>query len=414
MNPEHSVRLASSIGKLVGVGSVSELATELCSAGQKLLDAAGATFVLSEGEEVYYAEEVAEGRLWKGQRFPVTACISGWAIKNRTPAVVENVFEDSRVPQEAYVPTFVKSLVMMPLQRDGKVLGALGIYWNCHHKADEEELLVLNKLASAAARALAQADLFDDCARLRGAEQQPSRPEDGVLAKMVPVIAHDLRTPLSVLITGLELLKGESLSARGQDVIRRMKSSANRANRMVRELLDYSEIREHGQLSLNLGQVDLTAICKEAIQELRSQDPEREIRLHAEGEFLGYWDRDRLIQCISNLIRNALEHGDPAQEVRITLAEGESTARLSVHNEGAPIPEEVRPHLFQAFCSAGARRSGKGKGSVGLGLFIADQIVQGHGGSILLESGADGTTFTVVLPRHPARQAHERSQDPLD
>src|SRR5580700_7603312 len=85
-------------------------------AARRLTDADGATFVLCDGDECHFVDEEAVGPLWKGQRFAMSNCVSGWAMMNRRPAVIEDVFADARVPQDTYRPTFVKSLVVVPIR----------------------------------------------------------------------------------------------------------------------------------------------------------------------------------------------------------------------------------------------------------------------------------------------------------
>src|SRR5215467_12485878 len=85
------------------------------SAARALTHADGATFVLRDGDRCFYADEDAISPLWKGQRFPMSACISGWVMLNREPAVIEDIYADPRIPAEAYRPTFVKSLAMVPI-----------------------------------------------------------------------------------------------------------------------------------------------------------------------------------------------------------------------------------------------------------------------------------------------------------
>jgi CheY-like chemotaxis protein len=103
-------------------------------AARRLARADGATFVLRDGERCFYADEDAIGPLWKGLRFPMSACISGWAMLNRQAAVIPDIYQDERIPHGAYRPTFVKSLVMTPI-RTGAPVGAIGVYWARPYRA---------------------------------------------------------------------------------------------------------------------------------------------------------------------------------------------------------------------------------------------------------------------------------------
>jgi two-component sensor histidine kinase len=154
-----------------------------------LLSADGATFVLREGDRCYYADEDAISPLWKGRRFPLNACISGWCMLNRKPAAIREVEADARIPADVYRPTFVRSLAMVPVGSDEPV-AALGAYWSQPHDTAPEELDRLKLVADAAALAW------------RGAAPEPGRtsaaprvapPKPAPLPPAVSRAAHGLR-----------------------------------------------------------------------------------------------------------------------------------------------------------------------------------------------------------------------------
>ncbi len=133
-------------------------------AARELTGADGATFVLRDGDKCFYAEENAIAPLWKGQRFPLDACVSGWTMLNRQAAVIEDIYTDSRVPIDAYRPTFVRSLAMVPI-RTREPLGAIGNYWAERHRPSAEELLVLQALADSTAVALENVQIYAELNR---------------------------------------------------------------------------------------------------------------------------------------------------------------------------------------------------------------------------------------------------------
>ncbi len=141
-------------------------------AARHLTGADGATFVLKDGDRCFYADEDAIAPLWKGQRFPMSACISGWSMLNRRPAVIEDIYADDRIPHDAYRPTFVKSLVMVPI-RTLDPIGAIGNYWATPHRPTEAEVKLLGALADTTAVALENVRVFtelEDRVRARTAE----------------------------------------------------------------------------------------------------------------------------------------------------------------------------------------------------------------------------------------------------
>jgi serine/threonine protein kinase len=129
------------------------------TAARRLTGADGAAFVLRDGDQCHYADEDAIGPLWKGQRFPLSACVSGWTMTHRRPAVIEDIAADDRVPHDAYRPTFVKSLAMVPIRALDPV-GAIGVYWAERHAPTAEEVRLLQALADSTAVALDNVRLF--------------------------------------------------------------------------------------------------------------------------------------------------------------------------------------------------------------------------------------------------------------
>ncbi|MEV0900397.1 GAF domain-containing protein [Actinoplanes sp. NPDC049802] len=145
--------LADVITALSRAETLEEVQQLVRANARALADAQGATVVLRDGDQCFYADEDAISPLWKGQRFPITDCISGWAMLQRTPAVIPDIRIDERVPQHAYRPTFVRALAMIPI-RVTDPLGAIGAYWATTHQATEAQVNRLTALAEAAGSAL--------------------------------------------------------------------------------------------------------------------------------------------------------------------------------------------------------------------------------------------------------------------
>lgn len=147
--------LDEAVAALRDATSLEDVQQIVRTAARRLVDAAGATVVLRENDACYYADEDAIAPLWKGQRFPISDCISGWAMLHRQHAVVPDIRLDERIPQQAYRPTFVRSLVMVPIHVQAPI-GAIGAYWARPRHATEVEVALLGALATAAAPALAR------------------------------------------------------------------------------------------------------------------------------------------------------------------------------------------------------------------------------------------------------------------
>lgn len=164
MAPEE--RLRGDVTSLVEAAQRLCLARDLDSvidvvrhAARKLAQADGATFVLREGDQVYYAGEDSKAPLWQGRRFAASECISGWSITHRASVVIEDIYADPRVPIDAYRPTYVKSLAMVPVNREDPI-AAIGVYWAEHRSLSARELELMQSLADAAATAVANIELY--------------------------------------------------------------------------------------------------------------------------------------------------------------------------------------------------------------------------------------------------------------
>jgi GAF domain-containing protein len=136
--------------------SLNEVELALRSSARAAVDADGVTVVRREGDQCYYSQEDAMSPLWQGQRFPLAECISGWAMLHRQIVAIPDIRVDARIPQEAYRPTFVRSLVMVPIRTTTSAGGAIGAYWADEHVATDSELSALRLLADAAAQALSR------------------------------------------------------------------------------------------------------------------------------------------------------------------------------------------------------------------------------------------------------------------
>ncbi|OJU05941.1 MAG: hypothetical protein BGN83_01605 [Rhizobium sp. 63-7] len=145
-----------------------------------LVGADGITFVLREDDKCFYADEDAISPLWKGQRFPVETCISGWAMINRQVVIIEDIYADDRIPHAAYRPTFVKSLTMVPVRMDDPV-AAIGAYWARRHVPTNEQLRRLKRIANSAAVALTNVSLLD---ALIASREEAVRAKDAIIFAM--------------------------------------------------------------------------------------------------------------------------------------------------------------------------------------------------------------------------------------
>ncbi|HEY2000208.1 hybrid sensor histidine kinase/response regulator [Paraburkholderia sp.] len=214
---------------------------------------------------------------------------------------------------------------------------------------------------------------------------------------LMAVLSHDLRTPLGAVLASAEYLMRVGAGEQVTTTSTRIKNSSLRMARMVDQLLNLARL-QGGRLQLQPRPAELAVLCKSVIDEFATQSGAAQIVLRSEGDSEGSWDVDLMWQAISNLVSNALHHGEPGGEITVDVdASARDHVVLSVSNRGT-IPADIVPHLFKAFGSSGV--GGRPREGLGLGLHIVREIVQMHGGTVDVHSDkANGTVFTVDLPR---------------
>jgi sigma-B regulation protein RsbU (phosphoserine phosphatase) len=230
-------------------------------------------------------------------------------------------------------------------------------------------------------------------------EQEREAQQRAILAEtLIGIVSHDLRTPLHAVLLGANSLVTSGVTATQARTLNRVVSAANRANRLIADLLDFTQARLGGGLPLARVELDLHAVVADCVEELKLAWSGRMIEHVRRGDGVTFGDPDRLAQVVTNLASNALTYGTPERPVIITSLVGASAAEILVHNEGPPIPPELIPHIFEPL-RRGEQQVKLGSRSVGLGLYIVRQIADAHGGRVTVSSGADGTTFAVTAPR---------------
>jgi signal transduction histidine kinase len=170
----------------------------------------------------------------------------------------------------------------------------------------------------------------------------------------------------------------------------------NRIQYIAGDLLDLSREREGAGIAIEPKSANLRVMCQQVIEEIETIAQER-IRFDCETDGQGNWDEHRIVQAISNLASNAIQHRVPGSPVRMRLTGDEERVAVEVHNQGA-IPDEILPSIFEPFRS-GRHHSNRGEG-LGLGLFIAKAIARAHGGELEVNSREGMTMARLVLPRH--------------
>ncbi len=212
----------------------------------------------------------------------------------------------------------------------------------------------------------------------------------------IGILGHDLRNPLgSITMAAASLLRRGQLAGRDAEAAERIIRNSQRMTRMITQLLDLTRARLGGGLPIEPKLTDLHEVCRRVVEEF-----EASILLAIEGEVTGNWDEDRLAEVLSNVVGNAIDYAAPGTAVIVKARADGVDAVVEISNEGDPIPADMLPNLFEPFRRA-PRTKNAGDGHLGLGLYIAHQIVLSHGGTLEAHSAEGTTTFVMNLPRWP-------------
>ena len=218
--------------------------------------------------------------------------------------------------------------------------------------------------------------------------------------QLIGIVSHDLRNPLNLISMASHMLtrQGE-LDERRTKIVSQIKNATESAARLVRDLLDFTQARLGGGLSIDPRPGDLNELVQAVLEELEVTYPSRQVQLVRHGDASGEFDADRITQMLHNLVTNAVKYSPEASIVKVvTRGDGDHVV-LRVCNEGIPIPADKLPVIFESFERAAGALDRTGR-SVGLGLYIVRHIATAHQGTIEVESNLEeGTVFTVRLPR---------------
>jgi PAS domain S-box-containing protein len=243
--------------------------------------------------------------------------------------------------------------------------------------------------------------VFRDATDRRRAAEEIARRMD-FEEKLIGIVSHDLRNPLHVIGMAAEaLFRTTDSPALAEQLAARIRSSAERATRLVNDLLDFTQARLGDGIPVRRVPMNLHQLVEQVLEDIRAETRASTLIGVIRGDGHGEWDSDRLAQVLTNLVSNALSYGDPAAPITV-LCSGEEHdwVTLAVHNRGAPIPQQILEGKMFEPLLRGSSSTSASRRSVGLGLYIVKQIVHAHAGTLTVDSAAGrGTTFSLRLPR---------------
>ena len=387
--------------------SMEEIAEAVRTGARQLVGADGATFVLRDQGNCFYMDEDAMTPLWKGRRFPLERCISGWAMLHRETVIIEDVFQDDRIPHDLYRPTFVKSLAIVPIHAPDPY-GAIGVYWAKTNRPGGDELLLIQTLADATAIAMENVRAYQELekrVRERTSELAEANRRlqelDRLKSMFIASMSHELRTPLNSIIgfTGI-LLMGMSgeLSAVQKKQLGMVKKSASHLLELINDVIDVSKI-EAGKTELNMEAFDIGELVHDVRESFAVIAANKGLRLewNEDGKVGVSSDRRRVRQILMNLVGNAVKFTESGT-VAISLSKAGEGVSIKVRDTGVGMQREDMARLFEAFSRITIQGRPVVEGT-GLGLYLSQRIAGLLGGEITAESEPGrGSEFTFYLP----------------
>ena len=405
---EHLVGVVQALSQARDVATVTRIARD---AARELTGADGSSFILRDGDKCYYADENAIAPLWKGKRFPLETCVSGWVMLNARSTTIPDIYADPRVPVEAYRPTFVRSMAMVPIRREAPI-GAIGNYWAQPHTPTDEEVCVLQALADTTSVALENARLYEELnAKVDQLQAQTKliRDQHDSLEVFTHALAHDLKEPVRTVRAFSDMIVHHAVSPEEtQTYFEFVCKAADRMAMLVDTVFAYTQLHDPSRMSKTSVAMDnIVAGVRDNLGRLLAEhstvvttDPLP--RLQAHPVHIG--------QVMQNLIANAVSHNRQAVAIHVCAEDMGDHWQFRVQDNGVGVASEDQLRIFQPFKRLNLTEEG-----AGLGLSICHKIVDLHGGRIWCESepGA-GASFLFTLPKSPDDAAGKAAPSPDD
>jgi two-component sensor histidine kinase len=332
-----SATLLEAIEQLAGAGGMDDVVATLRATTRRLIGADGIAVILREDEQCWYVEEDAVGPLWKGHKFPLASCISGWAMLHKESVVIEDIRRDGRIPQDLYKDTFVRSLLMVPVRSDDPI-GAIGAYWSDRYRATGEQVETLERLARATATAMENVRLVAALSKALA---------DTELAR------DELKHRVKNAFTAAQALATLTLPAEHHRALNARIAALARAHSLLDEKLAHQE------------SITLADLIAAELEPYAVESPGR-LQLEGEGVRLGSAQAVALGLVINELATNALKYGalsTPAGRLDVRWSMEAESVVLRWRESDGP---EVRAAAVENFGSRLLRRLAEGqlKGSL--------------------------------------------------
>ncbi|MCR0984205.1 GAF domain-containing sensor histidine kinase [Roseomonas populi] len=333
-----------------------------------------------------------------GDELQIESTICNEIRESREPVVIDHVAEDAAFCGHHTPARYgFQSYISVPITlRDGRFFGTLCAIDPHPARVNNPETIGMFRLF---AELIGTHIANEEALREAQAELTSQRTLSQLREEFIAVLGHDLRNPVASIASGVRLLRHSVTDEGGLRILGLMQGSVARMSALVGNLMDFARARLGDGLSIEAAPAQsIRPAVEQAIAELRSVHPDRDIESDLDLDLPVVADHARIAQLLSNLLSNAIAHGAPEGPVRVGATAKDGRLALWVANAGAPIPPEVRAALFLPFARGTPGRAGLASQGLGLGLYIAGQIAEAHGGHIEVASDETETRFTLHIP----------------
>lgn len=302
----------------------------------------------------------------------------------------DDVHRDHHTPKQYGFRSYLSVPIFRP---DGSFFGTLCALDPEPNRLDDIRILKMVRLF---AKLIGDSLQVEEKLQEVQGELATARHLSGMQERFIAILAHDLRNPISAILSGLRILTRTYDDPETVELIGLMNAAAQRMADLVNNLMDHARNRLGEGLVLNRIKDDnLREVLEQIVSECRTMAPNRQIDLSIDIPGPVYCDPARIAQLFSNLLGNAISHGAEDRPIQVAAHVTDGLLRLQVANEGPPIPKEKIPELFTAFSRVS---NGPGQEGLGLGLYIASEIARAHGGRMEVTSDTSQTVFTFEMP----------------
>jgi signal transduction histidine kinase len=337
-------------------------------------------------------DDIAFG-LAPGGELKIETTICNEIREHRGPVIINDVDNSSFVDHQTPAIYGFKSYISMPIiLPSGSFFGTLCAIDPRPAQLDDPKIVAMFKLfAELIAFHLDAIDRME----ASEADLNSEREMAGLREQFIAVLGHDLRNPLAAIDAGVQTLARESLSPRGLSVVALTKGAIGRMSKLIDDVLDFARTRMGEGIIIQRTPTPIAPVVSEIIGELQVAHPDSIITVEMAPMGDLTCDPARLAQLFSNLVANAITHGDPAAPVGVRAAIVNGMFQFSVENAGDPITPEAMERLFAPFARGELRPSQQG---LGLGLYIASEVARAHGGTLTVTSTDEATRFMFRMP----------------